>query len=61
MHNAQRKLIMNNEEERKLKKPLAGLVYTKIFPSHLIIGKDGKIKKFTLQYAEIEKQLKTLQ
>jgi len=33
----------------------------KAFPSHLIIGKDGKIKKFTLQYTEVEKQLKTLQ
>ena len=33
---------------------------TKAFPSHLIIGRDGKIKKFTLQYAEVEKQLKTL-
>lgn len=33
---------------------------TKVFPSHLIIGKDGKIIKFTLQYSEVEKQLKSL-
>jgi peroxiredoxin len=33
---------------------------TKVFPSHLIIGRDGKIRKFTLQYTEVEKLLKTL-
>jgi peroxiredoxin len=33
---------------------------TKAFPSHLIIGRDGKIKKFTFQYTEVEKQLKSL-
>ncbi|KQR72007.1 hypothetical protein ASF92_01505 [Pedobacter sp. Leaf176] len=34
---------------------------TTVFPSHLIIGKDGKIRKFTTQYAEVEKELKSLQ
>ncbi|QNR82873.1 TlpA family protein disulfide reductase [Pedobacter riviphilus] len=33
---------------------------TKVFPSHLIIGRDGKIRKFTLQYTEVEELLKTL-
>lgn len=33
---------------------------TRVFPSHLIIGRDGKIRKFTLQYAEVDKLLKTL-
>lgn len=33
----------------------------KAFPSHLIIGKDGKIKKYTMEYAEVEKQLSVLQ
>jgi len=32
----------------------------KAFPSHLIIGKDGKIKKYTMEYAEVGRQLEML-